>query len=58
MINFMKNMALLGGTLGLLGVDEPWPASVQGHDRDEDSDEDGGPPMRLSQRRMERRKAA
>jgi putative oxidoreductase len=28
MINFMKNMALAGGALALMGVDEPWPASV------------------------------
>jgi putative oxidoreductase len=28
MINFTKNMALLGGALALTGVDEPWPASV------------------------------
>jgi putative oxidoreductase len=28
MINFTKNMALLGSALALLGVDEPWPASV------------------------------
>ncbi len=28
MINFTKNLALLGGALALLGVDEPWPASV------------------------------
>ena len=28
MINFGKNMALLGGALALMGVDEPWPASV------------------------------
>jgi putative oxidoreductase len=28
MINFSKNMALLGGALALSGVDEPWPASV------------------------------
>ena len=27
-INFMKNMALLGGALALLGEEEPWPASV------------------------------
>jgi hypothetical protein len=27
-INFMKNMALAGGTLALMGVDEPWEASV------------------------------
>jgi putative oxidoreductase len=28
MINFMKNMALAGGALALMGVDEPWEASV------------------------------
>ena len=28
MINFSKNLALLGGALALMGVDEPWPASV------------------------------
>jgi uncharacterized membrane protein YphA (DoxX/SURF4 family) len=28
MIQFSKNMALLGGALALMGVDEPWPASV------------------------------
>ncbi len=28
MINFTKNLALLGGALALLGVDEPWPMSV------------------------------
>jgi putative oxidoreductase len=28
MINFTKNLALLGGALALTGVDEPWPASV------------------------------
>jgi len=27
-INFSKNMALLGAAVALLGVDEPWPASV------------------------------
>jgi putative oxidoreductase len=27
-INFSKNLALLGGALALLGVDEPWPVSV------------------------------
>ncbi|MBV9609047.1 MAG: DoxX family protein [Acidobacteria bacterium] len=27
-INFAKNMALLGGSLALLAVEEPWPASV------------------------------
>ena len=28
MINFMKNLALLGGALALMGVEEPWPASL------------------------------
>jgi uncharacterized membrane protein YphA (DoxX/SURF4 family) len=28
MINFAKNMALLGAALALLGVEEPWPLSV------------------------------
>ena len=28
MVNFMKNMALAGGALALMGVDEPWEASV------------------------------
>ena len=28
MINFSKNVALLGSALSLMGVDEPWPASV------------------------------
>jgi putative oxidoreductase len=28
MINFMKNMAMLGAALALMGVEEPWPASV------------------------------
>lgn len=28
MINFSKNMALLGSALTLMGVDEPWPMSV------------------------------
>jgi putative oxidoreductase len=28
MINFMKNMALAGGALALLGVEEPWEASL------------------------------
>ena len=28
MINFSKNLALLGSALALMGVDEPWPASV------------------------------
>ena len=28
MIQFSKNMAMLGGALALMGVDEPWPVSV------------------------------
>jgi uncharacterized membrane protein YphA (DoxX/SURF4 family) len=28
MINFTKNMALAGATVALIGVEEPWPASV------------------------------
>jgi uncharacterized membrane protein YphA (DoxX/SURF4 family) len=28
LINFSKNMALLGSALALMGVDEPWPVSV------------------------------
>jgi putative oxidoreductase len=28
MINFTKNMALLGGSLALMGLEEPWPVSV------------------------------
>jgi putative oxidoreductase len=28
MVNFTKNMALLGGALALMSVEEPWPASV------------------------------
>jgi uncharacterized membrane protein YphA (DoxX/SURF4 family) len=28
MINFMKNIALAGATVALMGVEEPWPASV------------------------------
>jgi putative oxidoreductase len=29
MTNFMKNAALLGGALALMGIKEPWEASVQ-----------------------------
>ena len=28
MINFTKNVALAGGAMALMGVEEPWPASV------------------------------
>jgi uncharacterized membrane protein YphA (DoxX/SURF4 family) len=64
MVHFMKNLALLGGVLALLGVDEPWPASVlskgDGDDADvrADKDEKEERPLRLSQRRVERMKAA
>lgn len=28
MVHFMKNMAMLGGAMALMGMDEPWPVSV------------------------------
>jgi hypothetical protein len=28
MINFSKNMAMLGAAVALLAIEEPWPASV------------------------------
>src|SRR5450755_1699233 len=28
MVNFTKNMALMGGAIALMGIEEPWPASV------------------------------
>lgn len=28
LVNFSKNMALLGAAIALMGVEEPWPASV------------------------------
>ncbi len=28
MVNFTKNLALLGGALALMGVEEPWPVSL------------------------------
>jgi uncharacterized membrane protein YphA (DoxX/SURF4 family) len=28
MVNFTKNMALLGGAVALMGVEEPWPVSA------------------------------
>ncbi|HEY4052764.1 MAG TPA: DoxX family protein [Terriglobales bacterium] len=28
MVDFTKNLALMGGALALMGVEEPWPASV------------------------------
>jgi uncharacterized membrane protein YphA (DoxX/SURF4 family) len=34
MINFSKNVALLGSALALMGVEEPWPASVPIAQRD------------------------
>ena len=52
MINFFKNMALLGGTLALMGVEEPWPASVGSGEASEEER-----PLRLSERRMQRKAA-
>jgi putative oxidoreductase len=41
MINFSKNVALIGGAIALMGVDEPWPASVPiGQDKPERGFED------------------
>lgn len=28
MVNFTKNLALMGGAIALMGVEEPWPVSV------------------------------
>ena len=28
MVHFMKNMAMLGGAMALMGMEEPWPVSV------------------------------
>ncbi len=28
MVHFMKNIAMLGGAMALMGMDEPWPISV------------------------------
>ena len=36
MIQFMKNMALVGAALALMQVDEPWPASVDAARADEE----------------------
>lgn len=51
MSHFMKNMALLGGALALLGIEEPWPASIG-----KLASADEAQPSRLSERR--RRRAA
>lgn len=53
MVNFMKNMALLGGALAFMGVEEPWPASVQHGDRAqiEEDEADDRPVLRLSEKR-------
>ncbi len=48
MINFTKNMALLGAALALMGVEEPWLASLAG----------GAPGALERVRRMPRRLAA
>jgi putative oxidoreductase len=58
MIHFMKNMALLGGALALMGVEEPWPASIQrGEAARADEDEDT-PVQRLSEKRRRLAEAA
>ena len=36
MTQFMKNMALVGAALALMGLDEPWPASVDAARRDDE----------------------
>ena len=54
MINFFKNVALAGGALALMGVEEPWPASVSRGEADEATVEEEERPLRLSQRRAER----
>jgi len=36
MINFMKNVALIGAALTMMGIDEPWPASVDKARQEED----------------------
>jgi putative oxidoreductase len=36
MIQFMKNMALVGAALALMGVQEPWPSSVDGARQEEE----------------------
>jgi putative oxidoreductase len=33
MINFMKNMALVGAALTMMQIDEPWPASIDARRR-------------------------
>jgi putative oxidoreductase len=61
MAHFGKNMALLGAALAFLGVEEPWPASLHGKKEgsaDEVEVEAEKKPLRLSQRRAERRRAA
>lgn len=58
MINFFKNVALAGGALALMGVEEPWPVSVETEDEEEEEVSAEERPMRLSQRRAMERKAA
>jgi hypothetical protein len=29
MVNFTKNLALLGGALAMLGVEQPWPYNLE-----------------------------
>ena len=58
MIHFMKNMALLGGALAMMGVEEPWPVSVQHGEEATAQDEEDRPVLRLSEKRRELQKAA
>jgi uncharacterized membrane protein YphA (DoxX/SURF4 family) len=61
MAHFGKNMALLGAALALLGVEEPWPVSLRAKEKssgDKVEVEAEKKPLRLSQRRAERRRAA
>lgn len=56
--NFMKNLALLGGALAFLGIEEPWPVSVSSGDSDDvdaEQEESYKRPQRLSERRRDRR---
>lgn len=58
--HFSKNIALLGAALALLGVEEPWPASISGkkHNSEREVEVEDERPLRLSQRRAERKRAA
>ena len=57
MIHFMKNLALFGGALALMGVEEPWPLSVE-HGESAQVEEKDAPVPRLSEKRRRLAKAA